>query len=988
MKLTLSSPLPRTDSPIVHRTPSGLRASFFAAAAALGLAFSSVYAIPGFPADFNPELQLIESKANAIPSSTKVGAPLSTLVSPATTGYILISSPNLAKALAAALADSSTGTGAAAVSDLIFRAVQYRPAAAAALVTVAVNSRPDFAPEITAAAAAAAPVASVPAIAGAAIKELVLKTNAAQYDETDEVAVAALTVAKQLAAGVATAAIKALAKAPNPTLPAAVNPVTTRLQHTLTVTSAMVAALDSATVGGTFFLEELIKGSVAAGVTLKIANADTSPDLTVDGKIAAAAAGTAGIDSEEAAVIAASALSAIAFKAATPAPFNDAATRISNAVKAARAAGEAAVIGDTVESFRTVKASAKDQGGVVLAGQINATTLPNAGAMTRAAVLAKPAEVTLILNSSLTASNTFGGTNALFNGIIRNAVLGAQTAASRIATTAAVFARTNNLLTPQDVTNVVISNAPVTTYGAVITAVLKNLNTSDSVPDVVTSAVNAAFALDVRIQDGKAGLDDIVKAVVSSQARFEKATPGTLGGLVAAAINAVPTADRTEYSAVITVAAALASKPNATAIRDAALSEAGTPAEEAAITAAFNVSQAILAAPKDFYQIASTQFSLPANSGQALAITYGASLTNPKGAAGIAARATALNPSLKDALRSAAIRTNIVLAPGITLAVETAFQVSSTTFAPNTTGVFAYNNPVSQLTFANPKLAVFVATGAVAAQPNQAPNIIRSVLRFAPTASSTVAPAIFLYANVTANSSRVAKADAASAITSEAVLAIRDAGLGTKQTATIKSATSALVKAAVGQVSNAADFRQGDGATATSFSPIAKPKATAGAVTGLIAQIAGTGTAAHKGVGETDLLIAAIVEAAVKASKLDYLEIVQAAVQTAVAIDKIQNGNSSATTYNIDYIVAAAKKAGANGTKFDYAKIDNVALFARTEIVNNTAVSTDPSLPGSDKAVLIRINGTFGPIAAGAKGIRDFAYNNGNGNAITDISGF
>ena len=254
-----------------------------------------------------------------------------------------------------------------------------------------------------------------------------------------------------------------------------------------------------------------------------------------------------------------------------------------------------------------------------------------------------------------------------------------------------------------------------------------------------------------------------------------------------------------------------------------------------------------------------------------------------------------------------------------------------------------------------------IAAAAAAARPEYAHIVARAASFRSPANAGKIGAAAITYAHMKSNrdASGAPILDpndpaAVAAISAATILGIKDAKLPTaptdKELAAVKAAAGALVKAAIGLDDNDTTFRQSDGGAGT-FVP-SKAKGTAGAVTGIIAEIAGYG-----GSSTTTLstLAATAITAAVKADKKSSLEIAQAAAQALQFVYQL-NGGVGQISFEAA-IVSALSAGGAVGN------IANAVHFGVTE------------------AVALHYG-------AGAAGILNYAHRSGLLPAITSLENF
>lgn len=932
-----------------------MRAVLATIIAAATLHVPSASATPGFgsPVDYSQDLQLIEAQlrvlfpAAAIPPSLVPTQP--TMVVPAPPGYRVVKDKELARALAAAITDegaNNTGGPLVTTSTLTFKAAQYLPKKAATLVTAAVTAAPTEAVDIVDAAVRAVPN-SAPGLAGAGIAAVVLTTSAAQ---AANIAGATIDDVPALAAKITTSAIKAAKKSSGPG-------VTPTDQAEAITRKVIIELLNH---NSAFAIEEVTAAAVKASATLGSA-AGTLAASVITGIESSTSGNTA---ANQAAAIAAAVLARPGTTAAVVAAAQLASTSYDAQIGVAAATADAVSAAGSAATETTSRVNANQS---------------YADIVVQAAQQAKPKEGVDILKAALDAYNgTVTGAD-----IVSASVRGNQGQASKLAAEAVRnFTDSNNnhgALDGGDAAAAAIAGALEKSYGGIVTAVLKSTpaGVTNDGADVVASAITAAF--NASQTNGTNGVMDIAKAAVKGR-KLEIAAifPAAVLGVPADKVAADPT-----LTALVT-AGLVAANPKAVLL-DAglvtSLRNARTDDSDSAIRAADLTARATASNKNGFYSVAIGKLldtAVNTQSGDELGIIYGSAAVNANGAAAVAAVVIAETGAGGSSVKAAATRTNRKLEVGIGVSVDIALLTKSNKtanpfasrvltdsgYAAVHSGIF---DIVAQNTFNNPGNEVYVATGAVAVQPEFANVISQAALFRAPGAAGKIIPAVFAYARL--NDSPYDTPSAAAAITSQAFDGIIAAKLDLikagSELKALKVAASAAVKSAIGLTGpnisrHAGAVAGGAGAT------LAPSTGAAGAAAGAVSQVVGTGS-----VSATNATLTAVVTAAVKAGKAYYLEIAQAAVQTAVAVYESLNPGLG-STYDVGGIVAAVKAAAANSVKFNYSKIDLVADYGKSQGI---AAAT---APGAGNAA----NG------AGAAGIVFYAHHNATGPAVTDISGF
>ena len=269
------------------------------------------------------------------------------------------------------------------------------------------------------------------------------------------------------------------------------------------------------------------------------------------------------------------------------------------------------------------------------------------------------------------------------------------------------------------------------------------------------------------------------------------------------------------------------------------------------------------------------------------------------------------------------------------------------------------------------KYAPDIAAAAAAARPEYAHIVARAGAFRSPANAGKIGAAAITYGHMTnnrdASGALISNPDdpaAVAAISAATILGIKDAKLPTtpsdKEAAAVKNAVGALVKAA--SVLNGSDttFRQSDGVSSTSFRPITGSgtvsTGSAGAVTGIIAEIQGYGGSATNSLSP---LAFTAITAAIKADKKHTLEIAQAAAQASQFVYQQDSGLGeidAAFKLAIFNAVLAGNAVAGNDVK-------NAIQFGVTEASNNH-------------------------YGAGAAGILNYAHRSGILPAVTTLENF
>jgi len=215
------------------------------------------------------------------------------------------------------------------------------------------------------------------------------------------------------------------------------------------------------------------------------------------------------------------------------------------------------------------------------------------------------------------------------------------------------------------------------------------------------------------------------------------------------------------------------------------------------------------------------------------------------------------------------------------------------------------------------KYAPDIAAAATAARPEYAHIIARAGSFRSPSNAGKIGAAAITFGHMKSNRDTAGNpiADpndpaAVAAISAATILGIKDAKLPTsptdKETPAVKNAVGALVKAAALLEDDTATFPQ---YTATGPG-LEKAQGSAGAVTGIIAEIQGYGGSSTSSLST---LAGTAITAAIKADKKHSLQIAQAAAQAAQWVYQLNGGVGAISASFRDAILAAVNAGGPLG---------------------------------------------------------------------------
>ena len=557
-----------------------------------------------------------------------------------------------------------------------------------------------------------------------------------------------------------------------------------------------------------------------------------------------------------------------------------------------------------------------------------------------------PSSASTIIKTALTSNAS--GSSVVRQATIERGVASAQSSVLTVATTLAAGVFGGATLT--DVTTGCIRGGQISNAGGVA----KNVVTAAGLTPANATTVGTV-AIQTAIGIAAAGnVNDAFSDIGYNLANALRGTPATADARSSAAVTAMINA---VGSGGATYIPAVAARAGNLGLNTAAITAAALAADTAvnggvnnsAITKGINLVGTLSGFTYNLpaaYNAQLTAYNLPNTDAEVMALLYASSLGYSSDAVGGLATAINKTTTHPTALLQAAISANRTKQAGLTVAAEVVSHIKTNTIAG--TNLQAY---IGKKIVDNSTLAADIATAATVAAPQFVNYTAHAVAFNAPQqaylAAATVVGHSEISTRVTAGGDRPGMIAAITSGFTQGILESTNLSAANTTNA-LRDAVREVTKAVVSATYNAqgvANFKQGTGASTTSFTLI-KAKGVAGGVTGFVAQMVKPGDMTISADVTTAL---SAIQAAVGSGNFGN-DIVQAAAQAYGWV------SGQVTNAGVISAIANAVNTGYLPSAAQLAKYINVATFGMAQ-ANGGGVG---AVPG-----------------AGAAGLRDLVTNPG-----------